>query len=323
MSFCGKTSAPPVGRLAPSPTGALHIGNIRTFMVAWLSARGRGGKVVLRIEDLDHPKNKPGASQELIRDLEWLGFDWDEGPFCQSERKDIYRSKLNALLEKGLVYPCACTRKDIESAASAPHEGEWLRYGGKCKGRWHSYGEAALHAPGGKPAWRFSVPADGMLEFEDMLQGRQIGDLNEISGDFVVARDENGAGYALAVVVDDSLMGVTEVARGDDLIPATFAQMAIGRALGCKPFRYLHVPLVVGSDGKRLAKRHGDSRISLYRERGVSPEKIIGALAESLGFAARNELLTLKDILPRFDLKKIPLRPVRLEELSLPVPHRA
>ncbi len=269
-----------VGRLAPSPTGALHLGNVRTFMIAWLRARSAGGRVILRTEDLDHPKDKPGAAAQAIEDLRWLGFDWD-AEYVQSERKAIYRSALEFLQAKGLVYPCVCSRKDVEAAQSAPHAGEQLHYPGTCRGRFATYEEASAVRP--QPCWRFRVPEGTRVAFDDAFAGPY-----ESDGSAPLARDAGGAGYTLAVDVDDLLMGVTEVVRGDDLLPATPAQLLLAQALApwlpLSPVprpsstvhpAYLHVPLVVGPDGKRLAKRHGDTRVATYREEGLSPKQVL------------------------------------------------
>ena len=219
-----------VGRLAPSPTGALHLGNVRTFMIAWLRARSLGGKMVFRMEDLDHPKDKPGAAADAIRDLQWLGFDWDE-EYVQSERKDLYRDALSSLVTRGLAYPCVCSRRDVEAAQSAPHEGEQLFYPGTCRGRFASWGEACTYLNSStptllhshtltlphssthrSPCWRFRVADGSRVAFDDVFAGRFEQDVSATLGDFPLARDEFGAGYTLACAVDDIAMGVTEVA---------------------------------------------------------------------------------------------------------------
>ena len=328
-----------VGRLAPSPTGALHLGNVRTFMVAWLRARSQGGKVIFRMEDLDHPKDKPGAAAQAIEDLRWLGFDWDE-EYVQSERKDIYREALEALKAHGLVYPCVCSRKDVESAQSAPHAGEQLYYPGICRGKFESWDTAKEFLDASRvssdsrdprnssrsPCWRFAVASDSCISFDDAFAGPYEQDVSRTLGDFPLARDEFGAGYTLACTVDDLLMGITEVVRGDDLLPTTPAQILLAQALvlslpslpslsnfsnvsNLSNLSYCHVPLVVGRDGKRLAKRHGDTRIATFREQGKSPEDILGFLAASCGWAAAGERVTLRDLLLRFDLGTIPHAP--------------
>ena len=320
-----------VGRLAPSPTGALHLGNVRTFMIAWLRARSQGGKVIFRMEDLDHPKDKPGAAAAAVDDLRWLGFDWDE-EYVQSERRAIYRKALADLRSQpqpspstfSRVYPCACSRKAVESAQSAPHAGEQLHYPGTCRGRFASWqaaqdvlvpvpravlGRGVTQPSVRSPCWRFAVEPNTVVTFDDAFAGSYTQNVAATLGDFPLARDEDGAGYTFACTVDDLLMGVTEVVRGDDLLAATPAQILIAEALGRTPPSYCHVPLVVGPDGRRLAKRHGDTRIALYREQGKSPEEILGFLAASCGWAALGEKASLRDLIPRFDLKTIPREP--------------
>ena len=309
------------GRLAPSPTGALHLGNARTFLIAWLRARSQNGTLVLRMEDLDHPKNKPGAAAAALEDLRWLGFDWDEGPdvggphapYAQTARTAAYARVLEALKAKGLAYPCVCSRRDVESGQSAPHTEEGLYYPGACRGRFADYAAARRALPDGRlPAWRFRVPEGETVRFEDAFYGTYEQDVSALSGDFVLARDPDGAGYMLAVVADDAAMGVTEVVRGDDLLSATPRQLLLYRALGLAPPAFLHVPLVVSEEGRRLAKRHGDTRICALREAGLPPEKIVGLLAWWCGWAAWGERVTLRDLLPRFDLRTLPREPAVL-----------
>ena len=299
MSISGKY----VGRLAPSPTGALHLGNVRTFMIAYLRARSLGGKVIMRMEDLDHPRDKAGADLQALEDLKWLGFEWDEF-YRQSERVDLYREAVRKLHEKSLIYPCVCSRRDVEAAQSAPPEGDQLYYPGTCRGKFSSWQEAAKVK--NSPCWRFAVPSQSVISFEDVFASSFSMDVSRTLGDFPLARDESGAGYTLAVVVDDLQMGVTEVVRGDDLLAATPAQIFLAWHLGAEKIpEYCHVPLVVGSDGKRLAKRHGDTRIASFRERGVKPEEIIGFLAASCGWCEKGERVSLENLLPRFSLNTI------------------
>ncbi len=282
------------------------MGNARTYLIAWLSARSRGGRMVLRIEDIDSPRVKQGADQQALRDLEWLGLDWDEGPIVQSERLPLYRAALEQLMTAERVYPCTCTRSDVERAASAPHlEHEGPVYPGTCAGR--RVGDA-LELTNRPYCWRFRVPAKSPA-FIDGFQGEVQIDLRWMGGDFVVWKTATLPSYQLAVVVDDAAQGVTEVVRGEDLIPSTPRQLLLYQALGLTPPQFVHVPLVVGPDGRRLAKRHGDTRLSALREAGVRPEMLLGLLAWSCGWLAAIEPITLRELLPLVRLESIPREP--------------
>ena len=308
------------GRLAPSPTGALHVGNARSFLLAWLSVRSGGGTVVLRMEDLDHPKVKPGTADAVLDDLRWLGLDWDEGPdvggvhapYVQRERVPYYAAALQKLLAAGLVYPCVCSRQDVASAQQAPHAEDYQWYPGTCRDRFATFAEASARLPRERlPAWRFRVP-EGHVGFEDGFCGYSETDVAQRDGDFVLARNLHGAGYMLAVVVDDAAMGMTEVVRGDDLLPATHRQLLLYRALGLEPPQFIHVPLVVGSDGRRLAKRHGDTRLCAYREQGVPPERIVGFLAWSCGLVPFGTSCRPQELVRAFSFDSLPHEPLVL-----------
>lgn len=301
-----------LGRLAPSPTGAQHVGNARTYLIAWLRARSLGGLLTLRIEDIDSPRVKTGAAEQALDDLHWLGLDWDEGPIVQTERLLFYQDALKHLKERELIYPCTCTRGDVERAASAPHDervgagpisGISL-YPGTCAKR-TSADASRLTVP---YCWRFRVN-ERLHVFEDGYRGRVEVDLFEQGGDFVVWKSTGTPAYQLAVVVDDAEQGITEVVRGDDLIPSTPRQILLYRALGKEPPHFVHVPLVVGPDGRRLAKRHGDTRLSALRAAGVKPEALLGLLAWSCGWLKKPEPMTARDLLPHFRLDAIPAVP--------------
>jgi glutamyl-tRNA synthetase len=304
-----------IGRLAPSPTGAQHVGNARTYLIAWLSARSQGGRIVLRIEDIDSPRVKQGADRQACLDLQWLGLDWDEGPIIQSERIGYYLDTLAQLKKRDLVYPCTCTRRDVERAASAPHlEHEGPVYPGTCASR---RVRDALELANRPYCWRFRVPAESPA-FIDGFRGPTRIDLRQVGGDFVLWKTEvlgttgSSPAYQLAVVVDDAAQSVTEVVRGDDLLPSTPRQLLLYQALGLMPPKFIHVPLVVGPDGRRLAKRHGDTRLSALREAGVRPEMLLGLLAWSCGWIAAIEPITLRELLPLFRLEAIPRGPFGL-----------
>ncbi|HEY2587469.1 MAG TPA: tRNA glutamyl-Q(34) synthetase GluQRS [Tepidisphaeraceae bacterium] len=294
-------------RLAPSPTGALHLGNARTFLVNWLLARRMGWRVLLRIEDIDGPRIKRGADRQLIEDLSWLGLDWAEGPIYQSDRFPIYQRSLDRLIESGAAYPCVCSRKEVESAASAPHAEDGAAvYPGTCRGKYGSI-EAARQQTGRSPAIRFRVPADP-IEFDDCFAGRQRFDPLRQLGDFVVAKADGTPAYQLAVVVDDAEMNVTQVVRGVDLLDSTPRQILLYRALGFSQAipSHCHLPLVVGIDGRRLAKRHGDTRLSKYREQGAKPERVLALLARWCGIEADTTSVHIADLLQSFRLENLP-----------------
>lgn len=311
-----------VGRLAPSPTGALHLGNARSFLLAWLSARSQHGKVLLRIEDIDSPRVKPWAKEATIEDLDWLGLDWDEGPkpsdsnsdssdYIQTNRLARYQRVVRHLVGAGKIYPCVCSRTDIANAQSAPHEsGGQLRepldgqvYPGTCRPR-----SLDLNALPDKHAWRWKFE-QGTVLWHDRLLGHQELDPSRFLGDFVVAKADLAPAYQLAVVLDDHDMGVTEVVRGDDLIYSTYRQLAILEYMKFRVPNYFHVPLIVGSDGRRLAKRHGDTRLRQFRELGVAPTAIVGYLAWTLGFLAAPVPCWPSDLLQEFDWQKLALQP--------------
>lgn len=302
------------GRLAPSPTGGLHVGHARSFLIAWLASRQAGGPVVLRIEDLDASRARPEAAESALVDLRWLGLDWDEGPdvggdfgpYIQSQRRMIYDEALDRLKAEELVYPCTCTRADIERAASAPHaEDEGPTYPGTCASR----SSADASGLGDRPfAWRFRVPAEPVA-WDDLFLGRREIDPARIGGDFIVGRNGHGPAYQLAVVVDDALMGIDQVIRGDDLVPSTPRQILLYRAFGWTPPRFGHVPLVVGTDGRRLAKRDGSIKLSTLREAGVDPRRLVGALAASLGGFSSTFCISPGDLVSEFDLAAVPATP--------------
>ncbi|GAB4107956.1 MAG: tRNA glutamyl-Q(34) synthetase GluQRS [Phycisphaeraceae bacterium] len=305
--------SPAVTRLAPSPTGALHLGNARTFLINWALAKQHGWRIVLRIEDLDGPRVKPGADTQAIGLLAWLGMDWDEGPYYQASELSPYHEALCRLLRHGLIYPCTCSRKDIEQAQSAPHQDSHeLRYPGTCRpgpeaDRAYDCG-SLLEAS--HQAWRIIVPEDA-IAFDDRLHGRQSVNIHEQVGDFIVATKSGLPAYQLAVVVDDARQGVTDVVRGDDLLGSTARQLWLYRVLELEPVpRYTHLPLVLGPDGRRLAKRHGDTRLDRYRQMGVSSERVIGLIAWWSGVCDERTEMSAQVFAERFSLERLPRNPV-------------
>ncbi len=304
-----------MGRLAPSPTGVLHLGNARTFLLAWLSVRARGATLLLRVEDIDGPRVKADAVDQTLEDLRWLGLDWDGDVTLQSERTTRYQAAAQRLLDMGLAYPCICTRKEVDEAASAPHEGgvsDGPVYPGTCRGRFATLEEAA-EKTGRAAALRFRVDVDE-VPFVDEFCGSQRG---EIRGDFVIQKRDGNPAYQLAVVVDDAEQGVAEVLRADDLLPSTPRQLLLHRALGLTPPRYQHVPLLVGQDGLRLAKRHGDTSLRFFRERGVTAAELCGYLAHLSGLRADRSPCTPRELLDGFDLAAVPPGPVCADDHAL------
>ena len=297
----------PVCRLAPSPTGAQHLGNARTFLIAYWSARSQNARLILRIEDIDSPRVKPWATQQAMDDLSWLGIEHDGEPTIQTELVDRYEDVLRRMIQDDQIYPCVCSRKDIDQAASAPHEHslsaaelagsidtEQNSSASLDKTRISSVKAETTIYPGTCATWRSGDPlpaaGDYCLRFRIndspmVLMDRVAGEIHctpaTVLGDFPVTRKEGVAAYQLAVVVDDVEAGVNEVVRGDDLIASAFRQLQIYGYLNASPPVYAHVPLVVGEDGRRLAKRHGDTRLSEYRSKGVSPNLIVAWAAQS------------------------------------------
>jgi len=300
----------PRTRLAPSPTGALHLGNARTFLVNWALARQRGWQIILRIEDLDGPRFKEGAAETAIELLSWLGLDWDEGPYYQRNDLAPYQTATSQLAAERHVYPCRCTRKEIQQATlSAPHGDQHeLCYPGTCRPKKQTSVETDLLGSAGV-AWRVCVPT-GSTTFRDEFCGEQTYDIGQTVGDFLVGTKLGLPSYQLAVVIDDARQGIDQIVRGDDLLSSTPRQLLLYQLLELEPVpTYTHLPLVLGEDGRRLAKRHGDSRLLHYREQGVSAERVLGLLGEWCGLGPRRDL-SAADFLTAFDLAKLPKEPV-------------
>lgn len=280
--------APVVGRFAPSPSGRMHLGNVFSCLCAWLSARSQGGSIVLRIEDLDDRCKRPELAAQLIDDLAWLGLEWDEGPYYQHDRLDLYESALRQLQDAGLTYPCFCTRAELH-AASAPHASDGTPiYRGACRGL--SAEEVARRSALRAPATRLRVPdiddlAGDVIEFVDRTYGAQCEALATECGDFLVRRSDGVFAYQLAVVVDDAAMGVTEIVRGCDLLGSTPRQIYLQHLLGLPTPHYAHIPLLMSPDGRRLSKRDRDLDLGELRARFGTPEALLGWLAGQTGIA--------------------------------------
>lgn len=288
------------GRFAPSPTGRMHLGNVFSALLSWLSAKSQGGTWLLRIEDIDPQRSKQEYAELIMDDLHWLGLDWDEGPYYQSERGDIYEHYLKQLTDNGLTYPCYCTRADI-LATQAPHESDGrVVYKGTCRNL----------APGvktGPAVIRMKVPSEGkgILSFTDGHYGMQTIDLTTHCGDFIVRRKDGAWAYQLAVVVDDALMGINEVVRGCDLLLSSPQQIYLAQQLGFAPPHFTHLPLLCNKQGQRLSKRDQSLDMAALRTSNT-PEEIIGMLAHAAGLQQSNEPITAQELVGEFSWDKIP-----------------
>ena len=290
------------GRFAPSPSGRMHLGNVWSCLLAWLSARSAGGGMVLRLEDLDPDRCKPEYCDQVMRDLEWLGLDWDGQPMYQSRRTEAYAEAFHSLELQGLIYPCYCTRAE-RLAASAPHRSDGAAvYDGRC--RRLSQEEREELSRTRRPAWRVQVP-EKTITFCDLLQGEYKEDLILDCGDFILRRSDGIYAYQLAVVVDDAAMGVTQVVRGSDLLDSTPRQLWLQDALGLPHPEYGHVPLLLAPDGRRLAKRDRDLELGQLREMYTSAE-LVGRLAFAAGLIPQQAPVTPRELLPLFSWDKVP-----------------
>lgn len=288
------------GRFAPSPTGRFHLGNARTSLIGWLSARKAGGAMIMRVEDLDPQRCRPEFEASQLEDLRWLGLDWDEGPdvggphgpYRQSERA-LLHAEHAARLD---TYPCTCTRREIHEASTAPHGMEAV-YPGTCRqGPTHPERPAALR-------WR---APDDVVRVGDALAGSLGQNIAGEVGDFVLRRNDGAWAYQLAVVVDDAHMGITEVCRGADLWTSTPRQVALQRALGFDAPVYAHVPLVLGPDGRKLNKRHGAPDLTALREGGADPRAVVAALARSAGLLdAGVGRVSPAELVPDFEMARV------------------
>ena len=289
------------GRFAPSPSGRMHLGNLWSCLLAWLSARSEGGRMVLRLEDLDPDRCRREYCDQVMRDLEWLGLDWDNEPVYQSRRSDIYAEYFRKLEEQGLIYPCYCTRAE-RLAANAPHRSDGISvYDGRCRRLTPQEREALAAAR--RPAWRVGVPEEE-ISFTDLCQGGYSERLDRDCGDFILRRSDGVYAYQLAVVVDDALMGVDQVVRGSDLLDSTPRQIWLNRQLGFVPPEYAHVPLLLAPDGRRLAKRDRDMELGQLQESYTAPE-LVGRLAHLAGILPEYAPVTPTQLIPLFAWNKV------------------
>lgn len=287
------------GRFAPSPSGKMHLGNLFSFLLAWCSVRSAGGKMVLRMEDLDPQRTSAEFAALIRRDLLRFGLDWDREVPCQSTRTAAYDAAFEALEAMGLIYPCYCSRSEVH-AASAPHLGQSeFVYAGTCR----DLSPEQRSAKKRPPAWRLRVPAEEWT-VRDGLQGDYTELLSRDCGDFVLRRADGVYAYQLAVVVDDADNGVTQVVRGRDLLASTPRQMYLFSLLGRPAPEYYHVPLLLAPDGRRLSKRDGDLDLDTLLTR-FSPEEIIGALAHAAGLIEKNEAISASELAAEFDWNKV------------------
>jgi len=288
-------------RFAPSPTGDLHLGGAWTALASWSLARAAGGAFVVRVEDIDTPRVVPGSEARILEDLAWLGLEADEGPLRQSERSSLYEEALAELAAQGRLYACDCSRAEIARVASAPHAGEELVYPGTCRDK------DPARPTKKEPAVRFRVEPNDRVTVIDLVQGALDPALAHRAGDFVLRRGDGVFAYQLAVAADDLAMGITHVVRGADLLPSTPRQLLLMEVLSSRAAlswaprggslpRYAHVPLVVGPDGERLAKRAPLATVREIRERGTPAEALLGRLAHGLGLTTTERPISAKEL---------------------------
>ena len=299
-------------RFAPSPTGSLHVGNARTALFNWLLAKNRGGKMVFRLEDTDVERSTDESKASIIRDIKWLGLQWDEGPFLQSERLDIYKEHLHKLEEKGAVYKCFCTTEELEAEREENKKKNLpMKYSGKCSRLTKEEIEKNI-AEGKEFSYRFKIDRESM-EFKDLVRGDMKFDLNLI-GDFVIMRPNGYPTYNFSVVIDDALMGVTHIIRGEDILPSTPKQIMLYEAFGYKTPQFGHLSLISGKGGKPLHKRDGATSLSAFKGQGYLPEALFNFLA-LLGWSPKDdsEIMPKDEIIRRFNLKDVSKSPAQFD----------
>lgn len=298
-----------VGRFAPSPSGRMHLGNLWSCLLAWLSARSAGGEMVFRLEDLDPDRCRQEYCDQVMADLEWLGLSWTGPVVRQSQRTEAYAEAFRQLEQKDLIYPCYCTRAE-RLAASAPHRSDGIAvYSGRCRHLTEAEREARSRTR--RPAWRIAVP-EGERTFTDLLQGDYTEDLSRDCGDFILRRSDGVYAYQLAVVVDDAMMGVTQVVRGSDLLDSTPRQLWLQQELSLAHPSYGHVPLLLAPDGRRLAKRDRDLELGQLQEKYTARE-LVGMLAHAANLIPEPAPMSPEELVPRFDWGKLPKENLVLE----------
>ncbi|WP_028263640.1 tRNA glutamyl-Q(34) synthetase GluQRS [Atopobium fossor] len=296
-----------VGRFAPSPSGRMHLGNVFSLLLAWLGAKSAGGSIILRIEDIDPRAANHQYAQILMEDLRWLGLAWDEGPYFQSNRVDLYDQAIAQLTDAGYTYPCFCTRAELHTG-SAPHasDGSYI-YPGTCRNLTSDLRHEK--ATEKVPSIRLRVPhsnnASALYSVTDLLQGTYRQNLANDCGDFIIRRGDGVYAYQLAVVLDDALMGVNQIVRGKDLLSSVPRQLYLQDLLGAPHPSYTHIPLLIAPDGHRLSKRNKDLDLGTLKKRGVTSQQIIGFLAHMIGLVPKHAALTPQELLPIFSWDKL------------------
>lgn len=285
-------------RFAPSPTGFLHIGGVRTALFNWLIARQQNGVFVLRIEDTDQGRSTDDSIQAILDGMRWVSLDWDEGPFRQTERMELYRAYAMQLFEQGQAYWCICTASDLEARRKdAEAKGQSPKYDGRCR-------NLGLDKPSGEAALRFKAPQDGQTIVEDLIKGRVVFD-NLILDDLIILRSNGFPTYNFSVVVDDALMGITHVIRGDDHLTNTPRQIPLFQALGFPLPQFGHLPMILGPDKARLSKRHGATSIMAYRDMGYLPDAMVNYLVR-LGWShGDQEVFSRQELIDKFSWNNV------------------
>ena len=297
----------PVGRFAPTPSGRMHLGNVFAALMAWLAVRSQGGTMLLRMEDLDAQRTKAEYAQVLRDDLAWLGLDYDLETPAQSTRTEVYRHYFDILAEKGLLYPCYCTRAQLHSV-NAPHQSDGTYvYPGTCRDLTDLQRSQIQRLP----SWRLRVP-DRWVTVNDRIQGRYEENLQSHCGDFVVCRGDGAFVYQLAVVIDDGESGVTQVVRGVDLLGSAPRQMYLQELLGFSQPEYAHVPLLVAADGRRLSKRNRDMDLGCLRQH-LKPQEVVGVLAHAAGLIDRVAAISPRELIGEFAWDKLKKDPICLD----------